>query len=186
MLKTLNLQNKVEDCVSSYESRIENIASVCENAHAVLYGFQKSFLDTNREREEIAAKLQNTLAQNEHLRKKDFELIMRRAGVAVQEGREKEVKDLLDIYFNEQKEMAKKLRENLDGFKVSLAKGEARRIREFQTLLKDIFVRQNERKEEVTAKLKEFKEERNETALKLKGHIQVASATNPLNTSAGV
>ena len=76
-----------------------------------------------------------------------------------QNEREKEVRDLLNSYLHEQKEMAQNLRENLERFKDSLAKGEAQRVKEFQEMIKEILVKQEERKDEVTGRLKEFKKE---------------------------
>ena len=115
----------------------------------------------------MRTQLRDILTQNEHLRKKDFDRMMQ-AILSVQDGREKEVKDLLNTYFNEQKEMSRTLRENLDAVKASLAQGEAQRIRDFQTLLKDILARQDERKAGVTTKLKEFQDEQKAVALRLK------------------
>ncbi len=174
MSETLTVVNQVParkqplaDIINSHEARIENISSLFENTYLVFRDFHESLTDTKLEREEMRAQLQDILTQNEHLRRKDFDRMMW-AILSVQDGREKEVKNLLDTCFNEQKEMAGKLRENLDGVKGSLAKGETQRIREFQELLKDILAKQDERKAGVTAKLKEFQEEQKALALRLK------------------
>jgi len=155
------------DIIASHEARIENIGSLFENTYLVFRNFHESLADTKLERNEMRARLSDVLTQNEHLRRKDFDRMMQ-AILSVQEEREKEVKNLLDACFNEQKEMAGTLRTNLDGFKESLARGETRRIREFQTLLKNILAKQDERKTGVTTKLKEFQEEQKALALRLK------------------
>jgi len=163
----LDPKNAAEDMIASHEVRIENIGSIFENTCLVFKDFHESLQDTKREREEMRARLQDTLTQNEHLRRKDFDRMMQ-AILSAQEGREKEVKCLLDTYFNEQKEMAKTLRENLDGVRESLAQGRTQRIRKFQELLKGILAKQDERKDGVTAKLKEFQEEQKALASRLK------------------
>ena len=64
--------------------------------------------------------------------------------------------------------MAFALRENLSKFKDALAKGETERVKEFLAMIKGILARQEERKEEVTSKLKEFQKEQQEMAKRLK------------------
>ena len=153
--------------ITSHEARLENIGSLFDNTYLIFRDFHESLADNKLERDEMRARLQDVLTQNEHLRRKDFDRMMQ-AILSVQDGRKNEVKNLLDTCFNEQKEMAGKLRENLDGVTESLAKGEIQRIREFQALLKDIVAKQDERKAGVIAKLKEFQEEQKAVALRLK------------------
>jgi len=167
MPEILDVENAVVDIITSHEARIDNIGSLFENTYLVFKDFHESLQDTKREREEMRTQLQDILTQNEHLRRKDFDRMMQ-AILSVQEGREKEVKNLLNAYFNEQKEMSKTMRINLDGVRESLAKGEVQRIRAFQELLKDILARQDERKAGVTAQLKEFQEEQKSVASRLK------------------
>ncbi|MEI7481370.1 MAG: hypothetical protein WCK75_03375 [Elusimicrobiota bacterium] len=161
------VKTMLADIITSHEARVESIGSLFENTYIVSRDFHESLADTRLEREGMRAQLRDILTQNEHLRRKDFDQMMQ-AILSVQDGREKEVKNLLDTYFNEQKEMSATLRGNLDGFKESLAQGEAQRIRGFQTLLKDILAKQDERKNGVTAKLKEFQEEQKVVAVRLK------------------
>ena len=167
MPETLDVKNAIADIITSHDARIENIGSLFENTYLVFRDFHESLQDTRREREEMRTQLQDILTQNEHLRRKDFDRMMQ-AILSAQEGREKEVRDLLDAFFNEQKEMSRTIRENLDGVTESLAKGEVQRIRVFQKLLKDILAQQDERKAGVTAQLKNFQEEQKAVASKLK------------------
>lgn len=155
------------DLITSQKGLLENIGSLFESPYLAFRDFHDSLADTKLERDEMRAGLRNILTQNEHLRRKDFDRMMQ-AVLSVQEGREKEVKNLLNECFNEQKKTAGLLRENLDGVRESLARGEALRVREFQALLKDILARQDERKAGVTARLKEFQEEQKALALRLK------------------
>ncbi|MFH1287493.1 MAG: hypothetical protein ABII25_02225 [bacterium] len=147
----------VDNIISSYEDRIQDVGEI----------FQDSFLDTRQESEKINNELRDSLAKNSSLRKKDFDQMM--LGVfSFQVNREKEVKDLSRAYFNEQKETAKSLRENLKKFKESLVSGEVQRVHEFQGMIREILIKQEERKNEVTSKLKEFQKEQQEMAKRLK------------------
>ena len=63
---------------------------------------------------------------------------------------------------NEQKEAVNTLRDNFIRVKDAIVTGETERVKEFQGMLKDIFARQDERKREVTLKLKEFQRNQQE------------------------
>ena len=166
MLAGGNLQNVVEDIVSSYDVRIQKLESIFDTTHQLLYGFQENFLDLKQEREKVNSQLRESLAQNDSLRKKDFDGMMQGIN-SKQDMREKEVRDLLSNYLNEQKQMARSLRDNLKEFNRLLTNGEAQRVGEFKELIKENLVRQDERKEQVTNRLKEFQKEQKEMAEKL-------------------
>ncbi len=161
-----DMKQMVDQIVSSYETRVQSISTLFDTTHQVLQGFQDSLLDTREEREKLNGELRENLAKNKSLRRKDFDNLME--GILLtQNEREKEVRDLLNSYLHEQKEMAQNLRENLERFKDSLAKGEARRVKEFQQMIKEILAKQTERKDEVISKLKEFKKEQKMLASRL-------------------
>jgi len=162
-----NMKKIVDNIVSSYETRIQSIADTFDTTNQLLEGFQGFFLDTKQEREKVSVELRESLAKNEHLRKKDFDNMMQDI-LSTQDEREKEIRNLLKNYLNDQKEMAQVLRENLEKFKNSLVKGEAGRVKEFQVLVKEILAKQDERKNEVTSKLKKFQREQQEMAKRLK------------------
>jgi len=162
-----DMKDIVEDIVSSYESRIQSIGAIFDNTQQILEGFQDSFLDAKQEREKNNAELRESLAKNESLRKKDFDNMMQDI-LSTQDEREKEVRNLLKGYLNEQKKVAQTLRDNLAKVKDALARGEAGRIKEFQGIIKEILAKQDERKDEVTSKLKEFQKEQQEMAKRLK------------------
>ncbi|MBS3905444.1 MAG: hypothetical protein KGZ49_00285 [Syntrophaceae bacterium] len=88
--------------------------------------------------------------------------------ISGQNEREKEVRNLLNTYLNEQRVMARDLKGNLGKFGNSLSEGEAQRVKEFQQMIKEILAKQTERKDEVISKLKEFKKEQKVLASKLK------------------
>ena len=163
-----DMENIVDNVLSSYGARVQSIADTFDTTSQLLEGFQGFFLDTKQEREKVSAELRENLAKNEHLRKKDFDNMMQDI-LSTQDEREKEVRNLLKNYLNEQKEMVQVLREDLEKFKNSLAKDEVQRVREFQVLIKNIFTKQDERKNEVTSKLKNFQKEQQEMAKILKG-----------------
>lgn len=146
----------VNNVLCTYEDKMENIEEM----------FQISLPDTRQEGEKINNKLRDILAKNSSLRKKDFDHMMLEIS-SIQEMEEGEIKGLLRVYFNEQREIVKDLRGNLKIFKESLIKGEARRIQEFQVMIRNILDKQEKRKNEVTSKLKEFQKEQQEMMFSL-------------------
>jgi iron-sulfur cluster repair protein YtfE (RIC family) len=163
-----DMKNIVEHIVSSYEARVQSIAALFDTTHQILQGFQDSLIDMKQERETFKSELRESLAKNESLRRKDFDN-MTKGIILTQDEREKEVRNLLGSYLNEQKEMSQALRKNLEKFEDSLAKGEAQRVKEFQEMIKHILTKQEERKDEVTSRLKEFKKEQKVLTSRLKG-----------------
>jgi hypothetical protein len=167
VLQPEDMRNIVEHIVSSYETRVQNIGALFDTTHQILQGFQDSLLDTKQEREELNTELRENLARNHSLRKKDFDQMME-GMMSGQNEREKEVKQLLNIYLHEQSGMTRDLRESLGSFRDSLSEGEAQRVKEVQEMIKGILAKQNERKDEVISRLKEFKKEQKLLASRLK------------------
>ena len=168
MPEALDLKNAAENAVSSYETRIESVGAIFDTTHQILDDCQEAFLDNKEEGRKISAQLRDILAHNEHLRKKDFDS-MTQGVLSAQEEREAEVKNLLKGYLNQQREMARTLRENLAKFKDALAKGDVQRVKEFHEMIKEVITNQDARKkEEVSSKLKEFQKEQQEMAKRLK------------------
>ena len=162
-----DMKNIAEDVISSYETRLQSIGAIFDSTHQLLEGFQNSFLETNQEREQLKTELRENLAKNESLRRKDFD-VMIHGILSAQDERGEEVKNKLNTYVNEQKAMARNLSANLAEIKDPLTKGDGRRIREFQVFMKETLARQDERKNEVTAGLKEFQKYQQEMAGRLK------------------
>ncbi|MBU2540706.1 MAG: hypothetical protein KJ593_02290 [Candidatus Omnitrophica bacterium] len=167
MPEILDLKNAAENAIFSYETRIESVRAIFDTTHQILDDFQETFLDNKEEGRKINTELRDILAHNEHLRKKDFDS-MTQGILSAQEEREAEVKNLLKGYLNQQREMARILRENLAKFKDALAKGDVQRVKEFQEMTKEVLANQDARKEEVSSKLKEFQKEQQEMAERLK------------------
>ncbi|MDO9463956.1 MAG: hypothetical protein Q7J67_01465 [bacterium] len=143
------MKNLAQGIVSSYQARVSEVATVMDNAHQILEDFKLK-------RSEMSSQLRETLANGESLRKKDFDNMMKGI-LSHQEEREKEVKDLLKTFFEEQKEIAEAIRKNL-------AEGESVRISDFKKMLQDIQARQKLRENEVRTTLKEFQEGHREMA----------------------
>jgi metal-responsive CopG/Arc/MetJ family transcriptional regulator len=162
-----NSERIVNNVIDSYEIRIQDIESLFSTSLQILEGFQEAFLDTKQERNKINTQLRDTLARNESLRRKDFDNMMQGI-LSIQDQREKEIRNLLHNYLNEQKEMAQALRNKFGELKVSLVKGKARRVEEFQALIKEILDRQEVRKKEVVSRLEEFQKEQKAVESRLK------------------
>jgi len=162
-----DMKNIVEDIISSYEARLEGMGVIFDTTYQLLQGFQDSFIDKKQEREKLTVELRNNLAKNNSLRRNDFDNMMQDI-LSTQDKREKEVRNLLNRYLNERKEMAQALKGSLEKFKDSLAKGEIQRVKEFQNMIKEVLDEQEKRKEEVTSKLKAFQKEQKEMAKRLK------------------
>ena len=152
-----DIDNTIENIISSYEAKIRSIGAIFDTTHRLLNSFQVSFLDTGRQREILNAELRENLAQNESLRKRDFDNMMQDI-LSTQDEREKQVRDLLNSYLDEQKEMAAILRSNLAKVKDALAQGHAQRAKEFQGAIKEILAKQEERKCKAILKLEEFQQ----------------------------
>lgn len=148
MSETLEVKNNI----------IENIDNLFETTHLILSEFQQPLFELKEQRENIKVQLQDLLAKNEHLRRKDFDQMMWRI-LAAQVEKEKETRDLLNNYLNEQRTNLNLLRENLARIKEALANGQGLQVKESQEALNQILTQQDKRKQEVTTKLNEFQGE---------------------------
>jgi len=161
-----DLNKAVEDVVSSYEAKIENINSFFETTHLILGEFQDPLLETREVRGEINSQLEDLLAKNEHLRRTDFHRMMQ--GILfIQVNKEKEIRNLLNSYLTEQKQMVYLLRDNLSKIKLALANGQGVEIKESKEIVNQILAQQDIRKLEVSLKLKEFQKEQKEMTQRL-------------------
>jgi hypothetical protein len=165
---TKTVLGEFEEITSSYEDRLQSITTIIDNTQIVLNEFQESLINTTQGREKLKSDLRDTLARNESLRKKDFDTMMS-VILLFQNDREIEVRGLLNGYLAEQRAMAKTLKENLGSFRGSLNGNNIDRVKEFRQMLQDILKKQEERKTEVTIKLKGFQKEQNELSSALAG-----------------
>lgn len=167
MPEVLDLKNAVEDIISSYEKRIENISSIFDAAHLILSDFQGSVLDAKEERKQINNQLRDILARNDNLRKKDFDN-MTQSIFEPQDEREGEVRSLLSNYINEQKEILDALRGNFAKVRDAIAGDEIKRIKELSHTIKGLLSKQDKRKKELTSKLKVLQKEQQEVITRVK------------------
>ncbi len=159
-------KNIIEDIIVSYETKIENINSFFETTDLILGEFQDPLLETKEERGEINSQLEDLLAKNEHLRRTDFHRMMQGI-LAIQVENEKEIRNLVNSFLTEQKQMVNLLRDNLTKIKAALANGQGVEIKESKELISQILAQQDKRKLEVSLKLKEFQKEQKEMIQRL-------------------
>ena len=99
MTNSLNVTHVVEGIISSYEEKLQSISLIIDNTQIVLGEFQESMSHAKEEKEALNVRLRDTLARNESLRKKDFDVMMNTILVS-QNNSEKEVKKLLHNYLD--------------------------------------------------------------------------------------
>ena len=156
-----DMKRVAEEIVSSYQSRISTVAMIIDNTHQLLEDFKNK-------RNEMSNHLKETLARQESLRKKDFDNMMKDI-LSHQDEREKQVRDLLKTFFEEQKEIAQVIKRNL-------AEGEKVRISDFKKMLENIKARQKTRENEASVMLKEFQTEYKEMAESLRSLLDKREA----------
>ena len=139
-----DMRRITEEMVSSYETRVANIAMIIDNTHKIIEDFKDN-------RNEMSDHLKERLAKEDSLRRKDFDKMMQNV-LLMQDRREEEVRDLLKAFLEEQKELAEIIKKQLAG-------GNKIRLEDFQSLLDSIRTRQTQRVNEVSIMLKKFHEE---------------------------
>ncbi|MCG2725134.1 MAG: hypothetical protein L6420_02555 [Elusimicrobia bacterium] len=144
-----DMKRVAEEIVSSYQSRISTVAMIVDDTRQLLEDFKTR-------RNEMSDQLKDILSKEESLRKKDFDDMMQDI-LSHQDEREKEVRNLLKTFFEEQKEIAEVIKKSLTGT-------EKVRIDDFRKMLQDIQVRQKAREDEIRTRLEAFQEEYKEMA----------------------
>ncbi|NQV17254.1 MAG: hypothetical protein HQ534_01745 [Armatimonadetes bacterium] len=161
MQTTDDMRRITEEIVSSYESRVANVAMIIDNTHKIIEDFKNI-------RNDMSDHLKERLAKEGFLRKKDFDNMLKNV-LLMQDTREEEVRDLLKTFLEEQKEMAEIIKKQLaDGNKV--------RFEDFQNILASIRTRQKQRGNEVNIMLKKFHEEYEEMTKSLYDLLQKGEA----------
>ena len=158
----------LESVISSYEARIQSIDVFFETAGKIVQDFQDSLLNARAEREKINSQLRESLARNASLRKKDFDRMMSTISSYVEQS-EQEVRQLSRKYLGEQTKLVRQLRESLREFRDALTEGQAEKVKELQTLIREILSKQDESKNKVTSKLEQFQQGQRQTSKMLKG-----------------
>ena len=147
-----DMKRLTNEVVFSYESRISEVGIIIDNTYRILEEFKTK-------RNEMSNQLKENLAKKGSLRKKDFDSMMEEI-LSRQDEREKQVKDSLRTFLEEQKEVAQTIKKNL-------AEGEKVRIDDFKKILQDIQTRQKARENKVSIALMTFQKEYKEVAKSL-------------------
>ena len=153
-----DMNDTIKNEIFFFENGVQNLNSVFENTNQLIEFFQDSFFDVKQEREMLNIALRENLAKNNSLRRKDFNNMLKDI-LAIQDESEKEVKNLLMNYLTEQKELSHSIIDNLDKFRNACINGKTQEIKKLHALIRQILAKQEERKNEMTSKLKEFQKE---------------------------
>ncbi len=159
-MTAVNLDEKisvlVENVLDSYDTRLQNVENVLTTPCEFLE-MQDVITEERKKRDGIAAQIKESLAQNESLRKKDFDEMIQRI-MAAQEQREHQVRALLKSYLTAQKQMANSLRESLIEFKTALQEKNLERVDAHKTFLQKLLQDQDSRRRKVETQLKDFRD----------------------------
>ncbi len=140
------MRNLTQNLISSYDSQVDAIGAIIDNTYQVLDDFKDK-------RVILSHTLKETLASGQSLRKKDFDGMMK--GILLnQQEKEKEVKQSLKKFMEEQKRRAGELKD-------ALTKGEVEGMRKAQTGIEKGVA-------EVKGLLKEYDEQQKELAEELR------------------
>ena len=151
-----DMRKLTEEIVSSYEERISSVGTIIDNTHRMLDEFRS-------QRNTMSVQLKDKLSHEETLRKKDFDAMMSDI-LASQEKREKEIRNLLKTYLEEQKAAAGIIRTNMKKHSAAKDKNEENVVGNFRTVLHDIQDSKQSREKEVYQLLNDFREEHKATA----------------------
>lgn len=152
----------VDEVLSVYEESVGTVEQIVSAPYRFIE-LEERLFSARRERGEIFVTLKELLANNDSLRKKDFDCMMSRI-LDAQEKREEEVRQMLRSYFDDQKEMASVLREKLRSFRAALGRGDQEFIRQFRIFADDLFQERERRKKYVEGKLHEYNQSQQEMA----------------------
>jgi len=138
------LRKAVERLIVSYESQVAIIGSAINTSHGILDTFKK-------ERVAVNNRLEESLAKNASLRRKDFDTMMRDFNL-YQEEREEEIKRKIDAFLKQQRKLAPKLKALLEGVNSDDTNNS-------KAIISDIQRRQAEATREVSEAIRSFQEE---------------------------
>jgi len=117
--------------------------------------FQHSLQELRKERTQLNTMLRENLAKNGSLRKNDYDILMDDIFLLLDE-KEKEAEDQFYRYIEDQKAMARLLRQGILEIKNTEQNNNKEKIEEFKLELETILKAQQHRKECAIAKFREF------------------------------
>ncbi|MDD5598947.1 MAG: hypothetical protein PHV82_13450 [Victivallaceae bacterium] len=150
-----DMRKLTEEIISSYEERISSVGMIIDNTHRMLDEFKS-------QRNLMSGRLKNKLSHEETLRKKDFDVMMADI-LAPQEEREKEIRNSLQSYLEEQKSAAGVIRTNLKKHAEAKDKDGEDVVGNFRSVLLELQNRRQERENEVYRLLNDFRNEHQAT-----------------------
>ncbi len=171
MQEVLDLTNIVENVISSYEFKIQSMQTIFNYSHLIYDRLNKDFYYIENENKGISTELRDILAKNENLRKKDFDLMVKSVFASQQEDY-KNIEKRVNIYLNEQKELANTLKDNFAKIKDALNRGEVNLVGELQVCIKKKIEEQERLKEEIIHSLTQFQKQEQEMVEKFKELIK--------------
>ena len=152
----------VDEVLAVYEESVGTVEQIVSAPYRFIE-LEEEIFNTRKESGQIFVTLKELLANNDSLRKKDFDCMMNRI-LDAQEKRESEVRDMLRSYFDGQREMASVLREKLQVFRATLGGGNQEFIRQFRAFADNLFQEREQRKRYVEGKLHEYNQSQQEMA----------------------
>ena len=138
------LRKAAERLILSYESQVAIIGSAVNASNGILDAFKE-------ERVAINNRLEESLARNASLRRRDFDNMMRDFNL-YQEEREEEIKRKIDAFLKQQRKLAPELKALLEGVN-------ADNIGNIRAIISDIQRRQAEATREVSEAIRSFQKE---------------------------
>lgn len=138
------LRKAVERLILSYESQVAIIGAAVNTSYGILDTFKK-------ERVAVNNRLEESLARNASLRRKDFDMMMRDFDL-YQEEREEEIRRKIDAFLKQQRELAPQLKALLEGV-------DADKVGNTRATISNIQCRQAEAAREISEAIRSFQEE---------------------------
>jgi len=138
------LRKTVESLILSYESQVATIGSAVNTSNGILDAFKK-------ERVAVNNRLEESLARNASLRKKDFNTMMTDFNL-YQEESEEEIKRKIEDFLKQQRKLAPELKVLLEGVNTD-------NTGNFRAIITDIQCRQAEATREITEAIRSFQKE---------------------------
>jgi len=161
MQESSEFHNLIEEIVNSYEVKVKAVLYLIKQVVQKVKIFHK-------EQIKMSDKLKDILARNQSLRRKDFDTMI--ANIRIQQAqREKEITQMVENFYEEEKEMVARMREMLSG-KTPCT------LKEFEFLRKKMLEHPKERERQLSRMLKNFHRDQEQLAWALRKLIEKGPA----------
>ncbi|MEI6456080.1 MAG: hypothetical protein WCO93_07310 [bacterium] len=154
----------IENFIHSFEDQIQKIEGVFrsseevyDSSHVLFHSFQQSLSFLRTERSQLNMDLRENLAKNGSLRKNDYDCLMEEIYLLLDE-KEKEAEKQFFLYIEDQKAMARFLRQGILDIENLEHGGSKIKIEAFKAELEKTMNTQHIKKELAKAKLLEFQD----------------------------